>query len=115
MINANELRLGNWIMVAGTGELHPVKVNIDNLRSIAIHNGPAAGIELTPEILKKAGFAEGHIMIWDAGIKLNFWDGKAFIGNLTSTNATIVKDITYLHQLQNLFFALTGTEIDIKL
>lgn len=99
MVNVNELRLGNWIMVAGTGELHPVQINIDNLRQLIHAPEYAAGVHLTPEILESIKMSVRY-KYFTRLLQREKLNGK----------------IEYLHQLQNLYFALTGTElpVDVK-
>lgn len=111
MINANELRIGNKIS-------H--RTVIKSVIAIAKDDIIVAGfggsgecfepIPLTTEILKKIGFSEK----WDDGyyeyqyknIVLDLTDG----GLMTQCHYEIV--LTNLHQLQNLYFALTDEEIE---
>jgi hypothetical protein len=76
------------------------------------------GIKLTPEILEKAGLkfeVYGHDGERDVA--------SCFLGNgisILDTMAVLVnheeiKGIKYLHQLQNLYFALTEKELTINL
>lgn len=132
MIQANELRIGNWIMVAGTGELHPVLVNIDNLRQLTTGPEYANPIPLTPEILEKVwgkrkkikGVSqirdiddpepEGDTEYWDNGkFTIVRWNKGDFILS-TSHGFDNRIVLTSLHQLQNLYFALTGQELEYK-
>jgi hypothetical protein len=76
-------------------------------------------IPLTAELLEKCGFEKDGI----------YPDGKSFVFNgkyyLTGTwfkvhtscgtFKVLNENIEYLHQLQNLIFALTGKELEIKL
>ena len=119
MIPANELRLGNKILkLAG----YVVEVDIDTL--IRIKRSPQfyKPIPLTPEVLEKCGFENDisvgvwlkknrpveltSIAIWDKGndvpYKFCMHDNKPF-------------PIHSLHQLQNLYFALTGEELTVNL
>lgn len=70
-------------------------------------------IPLTPEWLERCGL---HKKFWnsDKDLKLEIYENKAYIGNNFSTNASIIHNINYVHQLQNLYFALTGEELQIK-
>lgn len=111
MIKANELRIRNWIMVAGTGELHPVQVNIDNLRQLIIAPEYAAAIPLTPEILERCGFEKEEPLGWYRKGFMDIFEGNPF--HYASGNS-LCPDLLYLHQLQNLYFALTGEELEIK-
>lgn len=77
-------------------------------------------IKLTEEILLKSGFAEFYKS--DFSVKLECIKNPIFEfvrrndkdWNLRIKGETH-KHIKYLHQLQNLYFALTGTELKIEL
>ena len=67
-------------------------------------------IPLTPEILETCGFVfESGIdyVIKETGFAVYFDDG-----NCELANHDYPVHIKHLHQLQNLFFALTGTELN---
>jgi len=70
----------------------------------------AAPVELTPEILQKAGFevfdTVGGFLCWK---KDSF---KLLDRKLPGTNMPHVKNV---HTLQNLYYLLTGTELTIEL
>lgn len=70
-------------------------------------------IPLTPEWLERCGLSKRY---WnsDKDLKLEIYENKAYIGNNFSTNASIVHNINFVHQLQNLYFALAGEELTIK-
>lgn len=97
MIKANELRIGNWVMLAGT------YWQIGFAKEIDVHHFEP--IELTPEILEKIKFSG---MIFPAQLSVSN-TGKYYWGNVVDI------EIKHLHQLQNLYFALTGTELEINL
>lgn len=117
MITAKELRIGNLVNFEGdmisvtAGDIHYFDENLDSFD----------GIPLTPEILEKAGFEKSdfrtdilynrlHIECADDGrfyyyIHIDgddYYDWRAL-------------EIKHLHQLQNLYFALAGEELDINL
>lgn len=75
------------------------------------------GITLTPEILKKFGFVYWELDIDCTDPKDAYWvhpKMKFAINNLYWTVQKIGKRVKYLHQLQNLYFALTGEELIYK-
>ncbi len=87
--------------------------------SLIIPAKHCAGIPLTEEILLKAGAKDGsvsggyeieiddeHALALDAG-ELVIWCNDSFYNINTHKK--------YVHQLQNLYFALTGNELEIKL
>lgn len=112
---SSEFRLGNWVYsYVGTdcGDL-PIPVRITK-----IEEGTAfVPIELTPEILEKAGFEKiNHIngySFWSfkkkGGVSLAVYDRH------TTFSGFHVQHTTYVHQLQNLYFALTGEELTLTL
>lgn len=90
-------------------------------------------ILLTPEILEKSGFIFGVYTYSDGGQNEAFVKGggrwvitKLELGGsddgyglawfpYPQSQNIIPGQLFYLHQLQNLFFALTGTELEVKL
>lgn len=115
MINANELRIGNYV-IATNGEY--VAIDAGGINAIA--NGwlgneelPITAIPLTPEILEKAGFV--HDTAWGL-FTIKTETGEIILSDdyiLQSTD-TLTK-LYFLHQLQNLYFALCGEELEISL
>jgi hypothetical protein len=133
-MKANELRIGNWVMAYNS----PVQIeSIDKDGGI---NYTSANdewtvdywfvyqikeidpIPLTPEILEKAGFSNpyniGYHLYIDKenteGFGINFDDEGWDIGQ----NHEMFKfhsELKHLHQLQNLYYALTGEELQIEL
>jgi len=124
MIAANELRIGNWVNdnmpfdnYFQIGELadSTARPKGGNLRGYDELNP----IPVTPEILLKAGFVEKE----DWFYKRNFFLGYISTDNHFQTEYKMagvegdwkLLNIKYLHQLQNLYFALTGQELNIQL
>lgn len=132
MVKANELRKGNLFLYKGN--ITEV-VGIDQNDNIIIDNNYYdEGIEhvkeddgdpipLTSEWLERCGFEkiseyhpEGPIYRGGIQIQLDVCYGYKFVdihaaGSLNSLRV----QLQYLHQLQNLFFALTGEELNVKL
>jgi len=123
MIAANELRIGNWVYYG------------ESIRAVtAIHDSPqrkCVGVDnmitelniikpipLTPEIMRNSGF----VVKLDCGIcehdalpvDINF-KGNEFEAYINDEAGYKICDIQFVHQLQNLYFALTGQELEIKL
>lgn len=128
-VKANELRLGNWIIYLRNNLVNEYqKVLTVSEYTITVNEYNQDGacypkdisvfkpIPLTPEILEKAGFSQGNIF-WkiEKDIKISVGGGRANIGSNFSTSAIFTVDVKYLHQLQNLYFALTGEELTINL
>jgi len=115
-IQAKDLRVGNII--------HNMLVNeIQTIEEIYRESFNASGcfttigyckpIELTEEWLIKFGFKEYIRSNGKTYDLKDFWEidyenGKYFISEIE------VMDIKYVHQLQNLYFALTGKELEIR-
>jgi hypothetical protein len=104
-MKANELRLGNWV-INKRGEYYMVSF-IDSQIDVT-------PIPLTRELLTKAGFKTSlsNPNIWllrigDTNLMLR--DGEAW-----TYAGPISLQIKYVHQLQNLHFALTGEELEFK-
>ena len=124
MIQPNELRLGNCVQTP-LGDIMIVtqlghQDNKDFIGASQYKNGELVGfgmngfkpIELTPEILEKCGFETPFIMKDSVkyldGVMIDLHNGKILLRD----NHMI--EIKYLHQLQNLYYALTGKELDIS-
>jgi len=134
-MNANELRIGNWIRFISTDSYEWV----ENIKSNSINNVILTDIEpipLTPEILEKCGFKQlPHYTVqnnWNISLGR---DRVISVANVETPNEMVfineeqppeVKNIivarnydydgyTHLHQLQNLYYALTQTELPITL
>lgn len=111
MIQTNELRIGN--LVEKDGEIYVA----DFITIKMAHNYNP--IPLTEEWLLKFGFEK----LTDSRDGFNnssytYTKGISFIvhfdGVRLSTNFWIGNEKKYVHQLQNLYFALTNTELIIK-
>jgi hypothetical protein len=137
MIKANELRIGNYVNekdvdfneagVFFDGNKTIVQVDIDILHRVFGEN-PChfERIPLTEDILLKCGFSECESKIIDNpdmlsiqisnNETLDFEDNEFFLAGISSHRVVSLWNCTkHLHQLQNLYFALTGEELTINL
>jgi hypothetical protein len=128
-MKANELRIGNWVNTFETeSKIVPERIT-EIICTDEIHLVNNCRLEfylpilLTPEILEKAGFTKQYdkFVIKDSdGHDLEF-EGIDEDGILqpypyyTGANISEKAKPKYLHQLQNLYFALTGEELSIDL
>lgn len=122
-MKANELRIGNWVFRTELSKTFHSKISAYTL-SCAGHDGIIdflSPIPLTPEILEKAGFVkDSGIDVYKNG-RLRVWVGARgkflcyLIEENTTTGHYIPNSFVALHQLQNLYFALTGEELNISL
>lgn len=110
MINANELRIGNWVTVGPHSNFQVKVINEKN---------KFEPIPLSPQILEEFGFTHE----WTDGfikgrldregqyfIRFNE-EGYSFAWEFCRNESV---EIRYLHQLQNLYFALTKKELEIN-
>ena len=127
-MKATELRIGNWINYIGSGDVQlsskEALCNVfDDLESEYPLSSP---IPLTEEWLLKFGFELKDEVNMGFIKQINFphmknylyanskfyttalWDDKKQI------EIFIMNQAKYVHQLQNLYFALTGEELTIK-
>lgn len=124
MINPKELRIGNIINSAGLAMV-VLRIYEDRIlykeyepRTILRHPSDigANPIPLTNEIFKQAGF---ELFPWgfvknDVLIRVH-WNGQAAPKYWLEVGNGLRVDLLSVHQLQNLFHALTGEELEIKL
>lgn len=123
MIQANELRIGNFVKTPNQDffridafeylrddfgkvaqgkdtQYHPLPWYLNNIEPIP----------LTPEILEKCGLTN---TIYLNGYAYNF----DITGDVSFNHGEYeqICNVKYLHQLQNLYFALTGEELSVNL
>ena len=125
-IQAKDLRAGNYlyyknrpIIISGR-DIWQIELKEKGSNSAKKH-GFLKPIPLSPEILEKAGFegSESEYGGWvspfvnDQAIRLRINSEGIFYYSMTKySNPIYIKSV---HQLQNLYFALTGTELPLNL
>lgn len=136
MIQATELRIGNYLTYHTPDDTDmPCKIDAQDILNIStnyMHNAEIhSPIPLTEEILLKCGFEKEPISYsinidsFGGGKRLSFSGDYLYITDSEKQN-TIPTDIItlwnkdlrkefYLHELQNIFHAITGTELNITL
>lgn len=117
-MKANEFRIGNWVEAVSPMGNYYMRVTAHNFVDIANFPECANFIPLTPQILEKAGFEK----IYKGKMHTSFYKDKVFYYFWHETNRQYADisgnqydHINSVHQLQNLIFALTGEELNIKL
>jgi hypothetical protein len=114
-MKANELRIGNLVMVDPQNFPQQVCdvmcdcVNTENVQGA--HYGLIDAVQLTEEWLLKFGFSINGIVFWKKSLFLVYFKGLFYIMpniNRRTQRGLVIK---YVHQLQNLYFALTGEEL----
>jgi hypothetical protein len=114
-MNSNELRIGNWVLYEGK------PTEVDEFFLGAFKHLKAEPIELTVEVLERAGFEalsrERYFRTksyadMQTGVIVHHYESEdeSVINYIHEPNIT--KELKYLHQLQNLFYCLTGEEIN---
>ena len=131
-MNTQELRLGNYVYaidynnydsgmvisrVSVIGETTLMLENLDLIHNIK----DIEPIELTSDILQKCGFNKSKMDGYDCHFIYTKYNGsqKFKITALYDANFSVcaLEDancIKYLHQLQNLYFAICGKELEVK-
>ena len=125
----NELRIGNLIRF--NNYIQPESIVNVNARFFSSFAGGRAtsemnpseeisnyysGIPLTPEILEKAGFepAYGYYVIGSDTISICYSQNEGLWATFILGDNKI-NNILFVHQLQNLYYALTSEELNIQL
>ncbi|MDV3583431.1 hypothetical protein CMU85_18180 [Elizabethkingia anophelis] len=111
-MEGKELRIGNYLHDRKGNLCKVIELREDGIYAPAISEAitglPNKPIELTEEWLLKFGF-EKHGSKWcHSVLSTNIIKGNGFYMNYVN------KEIKYVHELQNLFYALTNEELTIK-
>lgn len=124
-IEANEIRQGVYLKWENNGSIFDVTVGIMLQGSFWTHlsNGDIVPIPLTPQLLEKIGFKDLHTEFCPTyqkdQIQIEIVDGTYMArlqhGDKEDSTSLWLCDLISLHQLQNLYFALTNTELKIEL
>ena len=121
-----ELRIGNWVNAFGIeqeiliGVFYSKGADVWFVDHLEIKD--IEPIPLTPEWLEKFGFEknsdESYELITEQGVQ--FYASKdddykyLSVGTLGLEQHLINKELEHVHQLQNLYYALTNTELEIN-
>lgn len=124
MIQSNELRIGNYYKWYADGKDYYFKVDSEFFNNKDVINN-SEPIPLTEEILLKCNnITECDNLSYDVykTYKILINNIEIFIEIGVECNFIYVTDgaslninVEYLHQLQNLYYCLTGEELNIKL
>ena len=118
-MKANELRIGNWVEDT---EHFKGYFQVNRISSLTVESpewtleyNEIKPIPLTEEWLLKFGLKQigGSFELNDDNFSLSFEGIEAFLcyGGYVEQSRPV--NCKYVHQLQNLYFALTGTELTI--
>lgn len=122
-MKANELRIGNWVEQPNDGVTRVTAI-LNDLQ-IKTETGYidkyCRPIPLTEEWLLKFGFTYDEVFGWSFSDEkiyfiLNYYqpNNRVVLETDEESVITVPQDISYVHQLQNLYFALTGQELELK-
>lgn len=133
MIQASELRLGNYILQKANNKISTVACSYTHFDLLARGDGNSLyPVVLKAEVLEKCGFTENKdyalypearefkLVLAIPGDNKNELvayiknNGECF-GRATVNGLNASNHFYQLHQLQNIYFALTHKELDIKL
>lgn len=110
-MEANELRIGNYVMWQNT-LIHIETHNLFNRTLQKINEDRCNPVPLTEEWLLKFGFISDEITFELNGFMLGqYKDNHFYYLPTNQINLRHKNQIKYVHQLQNLYFALSGKEI----
>jgi hypothetical protein len=124
-MNANELRIGNYVY-DDSGEIVQVEqINSDKIhkwitvsKGGLIYSSNIYPIPLTKEWFLKLGLLPvwyGYEDIEHREFEISTENEGVYRLSVNSNEYVIGEPIEFVHQLQNLYFALTGEELEIKL
>ena len=130
-MKANELRIGNWL-IDYENKIGKVKsIEDNNVLKVVSNEGVLISyceielykpIPLTEEILLKCWFYYVGDLFDCHVYRLGIINVSCLNGVFTfslkrdrKSNYVPLKEMEYVHQLQNLYFALTGEELNIEL
>ncbi len=131
MISANELRIGNYVgsdhfkdrdvivKVRLIGQDQAIVEHPNGLSEPMLYNGEMRGITLTEDLLLKCGFIDISsykdfrlVINEERYIEVSL---RKNINAYVSVSDIDIINVIYLHQLQNLYYALCGKELEVKL
>lgn len=129
MIQANELRIGNLLEYQSdvfkldtVQEIHSLtwlRKNVHYIKQLSLDD--LKPIPLTPEILERCGFikcinADDDVLFKKQYFEIEYMEffSEEKNGFYYNNNMPHETHIRYLHQLQNLYFALTGEELELN-
>jgi len=119
-LKAIELRIGNYYQENGTYYKTTPNDIINLIRCEASKTeSDMQPVPLTEDILLKCGFKKDGksycIGYWDCDFTLEQYSDEVFYMVNVSESLKFGPEIRYLHQLQNIYFALEEEELEVKL
>jgi len=119
-MKTEDLRIGNYVKCVD-GNI--IRINKDDMMCILMQTYEVKPIPLKEEILRNCRFRgmdtkKMYLPLTKIKSEIHaVWMHrfKAYVFELHSHLHPIVLDLTFLHELQNLCFALTGEELEVNL
>lgn len=131
MINALELRLGNYVLYKSGVRILPVRLGFEHLELLSKgQSNLFFPVQLKPDVLQKCGFSENKEyallpeerqfiltlpVIGNNENKIIAFVHKEIYARAVVNDLVITNHFYNLHQLQNVHYALTGKELDVTL
>lgn len=119
-MKAEELRMGNWVFLYKGNDKVPFQMEGFDIYKVSESNCYyISPIPLTEKVLEACGAVYLHANIWEYELKLSainvyfrFNSNHCFseVGGIYMGDR-----ISHLHQLQNLYYAMRGAELQIDL
>lgn len=133
MIKKEEYRLGNYLMQKTGVRVLTVRCTLEHFGLMAKDGGKDLfPVVLSPANLEKCGFVENKkyallpesrefvlampvMGSGDVSMKAYVKNNKECFGRVMMNNVPISNNFYHLHQLQNVYYALTGQEMEVRL
>jgi hypothetical protein len=121
-MKASELRIGNSIYYKISGLLDEpkdrykiIEMSYYNFKTLSSEEDENyQPIPLTEELLLTFGFESDGIEWWNGVLSLGIYKDGLYYCPTEDIHYRLGKEFKYVHELQNLHFALTGEELTIK-
>ena len=127
-MKANDLRIGNYVKLAGETthirwfyDERKIFVDILEKGMATMRFDELEPIPLTEEWLLKLGFKKSKNLYFDTNegkyfsyIKFDAWDNRGKYSYCLDDERGSYKPLDYVHQLQNLYYALTNEELILQ-
>lgn len=131
MINIEELRIGNWVSYLGTNtQINSISIGescsyVSTFKSGIVSQEQIKPIQLTEKILINSGFEKDYYGFL-GDIELSYGEylfslcvnstRKSLFLSINSAEYALSNiPVNYLHQLQNIYFDLTGKKLKVEL
>jgi hypothetical protein len=112
-MKATELRIGNYIDYTTEREIVTMQTTYEYIRLIHNGNKNFKPIPLTEEWLLKLGFESDGIEWWNGILSIGICkEGLRYLPT-EQINVRVGIVLQHVHQLQNLYFALTNEELTL--